>query len=112
MMASMRDNLTECLTDQLTALWKDSLKAWLMDPHKSLAMDHQMDDVMASLVGHLKAFQMVEWMDCWIVVDWSALVDLPLACYMVMWMAAMTGSQMAPMKKHQRADMKDHCSAS
>jgi hypothetical protein len=79
-MASMRDNLTECLTDQLMALWKDSLKAWLMDPHKILAMDHQMDDVMAILMGRMKVFQMVEWMECWMVVDWAALVDLPLAC--------------------------------
>jgi hypothetical protein len=62
------------------ALWKDSLKAWLMDPQKNLAMDHQIDAVMASLVGHMKVFQMVEGIDWWMVVDWAALMDLPVAC--------------------------------
>jgi hypothetical protein len=51
-----------------------------MDPHKILAMDHQMEYVMASLVGRTKVFQMVEGIDCLMVVDWAVLMDLPLAC--------------------------------
>jgi hypothetical protein len=62
------------------ALWKDSLKAWLMDPQKNLVMDHQMVAVRVNVMGRMMVFQMVEWMDCWMVVDWAALVNLPLAC--------------------------------
>jgi hypothetical protein len=62
------------------ALWKDSLKAWLMDPHKNLAMDHHMDAVRVNLMGHVKAFQMVEWIDGWMAVDWAILMDLSMAC--------------------------------